>query len=1032
MSSCTRITLGLAAVLACWPALAVDFNRDVRPILSDHCFKCHGPDRQRSGLRFDDPAVPLEKKAIVPGDLAASLMVQRITSHDPEFQMPPPDANLPLSPAQIETLKQWIAEGGTFARHWAFEPVPSRIEPQVDDPNEWARNPIDVFVLQGLQTAGLAPSPETSRERILRRISLDITGLPPAPDEIRAFAHDRSKEAYEKQVDRLLASPAYGENMAVGWLDLARYADTFGYQDDKPNHVWPWRDWVVRAYNENLPYSDFVKWQLAGDLLPSPTQDQLIATAFNRLHRQTNEGGSINEEFLVEYAADRVQTYGTAVLGLTLDCARCHDHKYDPITQRDYYSFFAFFNNVDESGMYSFFTDATPTPGAFLYADGQRAEHEKLKRALGDAEARLSEARRAAVVGAKGENLDPGSIELPAPVARVSFESITEGKILNDVANKAPASAGGDIKLVPGKAGNAAHFSGENSITIPDAINFDRTDPFSIALWIKPGAGGLDNMVVLHHSAASMDAASRGYEILLDDGRVVFSLVHFWPGNAIRVRTAGSVAVNEWTHIAVTYDGSSRAQGATVYINGVPVAVETIRDGLSQTIRYKRGGPYALTLGARFRDPGFKDGAIDELRVYNECLSALEIANILREADQVRVLSPDPAEYFIRQSDEFRQALAAAHEARVAEAKFADSLREIMIMQDMAKAPAAHVLARGAYDAPRDEVAPDTPDSVLTFPEEYPRNRLGLAEWSLRRDNPLTARVAVNRLWKHFFGRGLVVTLEDFGLQGSPPSNQALLDYLAAWFMDNDWDVKALCKLIVTSATYRQDSTPEPDRLARDPENVLLARGPRERLSAEQVRDAALAASGLLVHTMGGPAVKPYQPGDLWADATNVTFEQDHGDALYRRSLYTYIKRTVPPPMMTTFDLANRETCIARRESTATPLQALVLLNDIQYVEAARVLAESTLAAHPRNSADALKAAFVRLIGRQPSKKEISLLSATLDEQRALFAASPAASAAYTQAGERPVADEIDRIELAAMTAVVQLLMNYDEFQVKL
>jgi len=1010
-------------------ANAVDFNRDVRPILSDHCFKCHGPDRQRSGLRFDDPAVPIEKKAIVPGDLAASLMIQRTTSDDPEFQMPPPDANLPLSPAQIETLKQWVAEGGVFARHWAFDPVPPRAEPQVADPDGWVRNPIDAFVLQGLQAAELTPSPEASRERLLRRISLDITGLPPTTDEIRDFLRDRSDDAFEKQVDRLLASPAYGENMAVEWLDLARYADTFGYQDDKPNHVWPWRDWVVRAYNENLPYSEFVKWQLAGDLLPSPTQDQLIATAFNRLHRQTNEGGSINEEFIVEYAADRVQTFGTTVLGLTLDCARCHDHKYDPITQRDYYSFVAFFNNIDESGMYSFFTDATPTPGAYIYADGQHAEHKRLQQAVRDAEAKLAAARQAAMARVAQEQPTLTEIALPDPVVRVSFEAIAEGKILNDVTGKAPASAGGDIALVPGWAGNAAHFNGENAITIPDAIDFDRTDPFTIAGWIKPGAGGMDKMVVLHRSAASMDAASRGYEVMLEQGHVVFSLIHFWPGNAIRVRTQGTVPTGEWTHIAVTYDGSSRADGAAVYINGAAAAVETIRDGLSQTIRYERGGPYALTLGARFRDPGFKDGALDELRVYAECLSAVEIAH---EADPALVSTVDATDYFVRRTDEYRQALAAAHEARAAEAKFADALQEIMVMKDMAKAPSAHVLARGAYDAPRDEVGPKTPDSVLAFPADYPRNRLGLAEWALRRDNPLTARVAVNRVWKHFFGRGLVVTLEDFGLQGSSPSNQPLLDYLAAWFMDNGWDVKALCKLIVTSATYRQDSTPDTDRVARDPENVLLARGPRDRLSAEQVRDAALAASGLLVKTMGGPGVKPYQPGDLWADATNVTFNQDKGDALYRRTLYTYIKRTVPPPMMTTFDLANRETCIARRESTATPLQALVLLNDMQYIEAARVLAEEVLAAHPRKPAQAIEAVYLRLIGREPSDDETAMIVSTLKEQRAMFKRSPEGAAQYTKLGERPIRDGIDPVNLAAMTAVVQLLMNYDEFQVKL
>jgi hypothetical protein len=1012
-------------------ARLVEFNRDVRPILSDNCFKCHGPDKQRSGLRLDVAEIPIEKKAIVPGDPAASNMIKRVTSSDPKFQMPPPDITPRPTPEQIQTLHAWITQGAKYARHWAFEPVPPARAPEVADAVGWIRNPIDAFVLRKLNEAALQPEREASRARLLRRVTLDLTGLPPTLEEIEAFEKDRSGGAYEKAVDRLLGSPAYGEHMATGWLDLARYADTFGYQDDKPNQVWPWRDWVIRAFNENLPYSDFVRWQLAGDLLPSPTQDQRLATAFNRLHRQTNEGGSINEEFLVEYAADRTKTFGMAFLGVTLECARCHDHKFDPISQRDYYSVLSFFSNIDESGMYSFFTDATPTPSTFLYAPGQAEEHARLKKALRDAEMQAMEARREAETRIDRARLPAeGAIDLPAPIARFAFDSITNDKTPNLVPGGEAAAVSGDVSLVPGKQDMAAHFSGENSIAIADGVNFERTDPFSIALWVRPGAG-TERMVVLHHSAASMDAASRGYELMIDQGHVVFGLNHFWPGDAIRVRTTGKISPKAWTHIAVTYDGSSHAEGARLYLNGAAAPVEILRDHLYQTIRYERGGPYALTIGARFRDPGFKDGAVDDVYVFDTCLTALEVPLTMGGPAGPRNGETERIDHHVRRKDDvYRHALESLHAAREAEAKFADSLSEIMVMQELPKTPSAHVLARGAYDAPRDEVGPDTPAKILAFPPEYPRNRLGLAEWLLRRDHPLTSRVEVNRVWKQFFGRGLVATLEDFGSQGSPPSNQDLLDYLAAWFMDSGWDVKALCKLIVTSAAYRQDSAPVPALVARDPENVLLARGPRMRLSAEEVRDAALAASGLLVRSVGGPSVKPYQPGDLWKDASQISYEQDKGDALYRRSLYTYLKRTVPPPMMTTFDTADRETCVARRETTTTPLQALVLLNDTQFVEAARVLAEDAMTGH-RGEAKAIVVAFRRLIGRAPTDREKKILKETFDEQRAIFAAAPDEATAYTKLGERPVRDGVDRVKLAAMTAVVQLIMNFDEFQVK-
>ncbi len=1014
------------------------FNRDIRPILSDTCFKCHGPDssKRKAGMRLDVRESAIEKGALVPGDPAASKIVLRITNPDPDERMPPPDSKLSLTDAQKETLRRWIAEGAEYEAHWAFVPVAN---PPVPDA---APHPVDAFVRARLAREGIEASPQAGKTNLLRRVTLDLTGLPPTVAELDAFLADDTPEAYGCAVDRLLASPAYGERMAMDWLDVARYADTYGYQADVASNVWPYRDWVIRAFNDNLPYDQFLQWQLAGDLLPEPTQDQLLATAFNRLHRQTNEGGSVLEEMRQEYIADRIRTAGIAFLGLSFECARCHDHKFDPITQRDYYSMAAFFGNIDESGMYPHFTDAVPTPAMTLYADGQREQHAALRSAIAETEHALAQAIHEATTRYESWIADPNhAVPAATPVAHLPLDAIVDGKTPEAVAGLAASVTGApDVPVVEQTdRGAAMRFSGDNSVDVTGTPVFSRTQPFSLAVWLK-AAHFEPRQVLVHQTRAREDAGSRGWALELENGHAVFRMAHFWPGDAIEVQAVEPIAADTWAHVAVTYDGSSRAEGMRLFVNGLRVNMKTVRDGLTRDITY--ADPLkGITLGARFRDTGFKDGLMDDFQLFDRALSAIEVAPLGGVADPA-VLVADAAatgtpeshplfEYYCTAVDEpARTAREAVFAARKAENDFFQGVRGMMTMREMPEPKPAFVLARGAYDAPADPVTPDTPAAVLPFDPALPKNRLGLAQWMIDARNPLTARVTANRYWKLFFGTGLVETQEDFGSQGGQPSHPELLDWLATWFRENGWDIKALAKLIVTSETYKQNSAPRPELVERDPYNRLLARGPRARLSAEQTRDLALAASGLLVPILGGPSVKPYQPEGLWEDSGWATYQQDHGDALYRRSMYLFWKRTVPPPTMLTFDAVSREVCVARRETTQTPLQSLTLLNETGLVETARVFAARLLTEEPDNDARILRA-FRTYTGRAPDPEEAEILSGALKEQQDHFAKYPEDAAKYVATGESPAQEGLDPVAHAALTTVVQAIMNLDESQVK-
>ena len=1039
-----RLVLALFAFFPPVAIAAVDFATQIRPILSDRCFRCHGPDQgaRKAGLRLDlseESRSPARsgKRAIVPGRLEESELVRRIDSSDPDEHMPPVDSKLSLSKDEIALLRQWITEGGVYRVHWAFEPVRDPALPYVAE----AQSPIDAFVVEALAREGLVPAAEADRATLIRRVTLDLTGLPPSVDEIDAFGADFSPDAYERVVDRLLASTAFGEREALEWIDLARYADTYGYQSDVERDLSAWRDWVIRAFNENMPFDQFVEWQLAGDLIPNASRDSILATAFNRLHRQTNEGGSIEEEFRTEYVADRVHTFGTALLGLTLECARCHDHKYDPIPQRDYYSLFAFFNQIDESGLYSHFTQATPTPTMVLYQGSQETQHRAALAKVAEAEAHLArvsiEARdrfgawRAA---------SRGGVDPPKPTDRFLFDAIAGGKSPNIAQPERSAQLQDAPDLVDGPPGHgkALRFSGDNAVVAPKVGAFARTDPFSIALWVRP-AEKQARAVVLHCSRSWTDSGSRGYELVLDEGRPTFALIHFWPGNAIAVRGRNALPLGGWSHIVLTYDGSSRAAGLVIYVDGSPIAIDIVRDHLDRDIRHRAewgdsdvGGIF-LALAGRFRDSGLKGGAIDDVQVFDLALTPLEAAMVAEKPIAAESISDAAlSRHFLERRDEpYAAARADLKREREAEDRIVAGVREIMVMKEIAGPRPTFLLRRGAYDLPTDRVEAGVPERIAPFSPRLPRNRLGLARWVLDPSNPLTARVAVNRMWKLHFGRGLVETVEDFGSQGRMPSHPELLDWLAARFVRSGWDRKLLRRLIVTSATYRQSSQATASLATLDPGNRLLARGPKHRLAAEAVRDQALAASGLLVRKLGGPSVKPYQPAGVWEEAgTGKVYTQDHGERLYRRSLYTFWRRTAPPPSMLSFDATTREVCTAKRETTATPLQSLVLLNDPQFIEAARALAESLLRLGTGPDR-ALREGFLRLLGREPLPRESETLRKLFEVERERYAAQPELAAKLLAIGEKVCDPAPAAADLAAATIVMSTIMNHDEFVMK-
>ena len=1043
-------TAAAAAATGSPPAKAaapLSFNHDIRAILSENCFACHGPDsaNRQAGLRldtFEQATEELESglRAIVPQDAAASEVLARVTSTDPDLVMPPPEAKIGrLSAEQVATLQRWIAEGATYEPHWAFVPP---AQPDAAD----AAAGIDAIVSTKLATRGLVLQPQADRTTLIRRASFDITGLPPTPAEVAAFLADTTPNAYEKLLDRLLASPRYGERMAADWMDLARYADSYGFQVDRPRPtMWPWRDWVIKAFNDNLPWDQFTLWQVAGDLLPNPTSEQILATAFNRLHPQEAEGGSVEEEYRVNYINDRVTTFGTAFLGLTLECCRCHDHKFDPLSHQEYYQLFAFFDDVDEAGLYSYFTEATPTPKLRLMDETAAAALVQADEACAEAAAVLADreaaVRRAVADWAAGKGEQPAGLAaeaagtIPGELARYGFdERRPDGTFASALADDRPASSPADNTLVPGHEGQAVCLTGDHAVTTTVG-NFRRSHPFTVSLWLQAPTR-FDRAVVFHRSRAWTDAASRGYELLVAEGHLRWSLIHFWPGDAVSVRSAEPLPVGEWVHVAVSSDGSGKAAGLKIFVNGHAAATEIVRDSLTREIT--GGGGDAIAIGERFRDHGFKGGLVDDFRVFDRALAPLEISGLVAPGVIAASLAKrEPAEllgdYAAAAFDETTAAARRALEdTRRRRDDLAERPAEIMVMRELAEPKVAHILERGEYDKRGAAVEPGTPAALPPFPPDLPKNRLGLARWLVDADHPLLARVTVNRIWQALFGLGLVQSPEDLGSQSPRPDYPEVLDQLA-WRFSHPagaggfgWDMQRLIKSIMLSHTYRQRSIADEKTMADDPLNAWLARGPRHRLPAEMIRDGALAAAGLLVEQVGGPPVKTYDLPDSFKPEAAGS-----GAALYRRSLYTYWRRTGPAPMLEAFDVPKRVVCVARRDTTNTPLHAFVLLNGVQYVEAARVLAERLLAETKGDAAAALALAFERLTSRPPDQQQQAILTRMHGAQLEWYAARPEEATKFVGIGQAKRNEALSAVEVAAAAGVINALMNYDESVVK-
>ncbi len=1029
----------------------IDFNYHIRPILSDRCYKCHGPDEntREASYRLDTEEGAFAKlkessrsRAIVPGSLRRSELAHRIVSDEPEYAMPPPEANLALSEYEVAIIRKWIDQGADWKDHWAFIPPEQPALPEVDQ-GDWTRNEIDYFILSRLESEDIAPSPEADKERLLRRVYLDLTGLPPDVPDIDAFLADDDPEAYEEVVDKLLASPAYAERMAIDWMDISRYADSHGYHADGYRMMWPWRDWVINAFDNNMRYDEFIRLQLAGDLLPNATAEQKLATAFHRNHQMTAEGGIVDEEYRLEYVADRTNTTARAFMGLTMECARCHDHKFDPITQKEYFQLSAFFNNVNEVGMTG--DDGNSGPMLLMFEEGGEARLDALKDSVLALEGVIEQRKKKLQ-----EELMPSTEALEINLqhglaSHLKLDKIEEKTSPNSVRGGEGAALSGDIDLVEGVDGRAVELDYDfDYLEIAGAGLFDRYEPFSISLWANPEEK--EKYAELFGNADHKNSYWRGYEVFLDSlNQLNARLIHALPHNQIHVRTKAGLPVKAWSHVTFTYDGSSKARGIALYIDGVKQEHEVIIDKLYKSMLPVNGRyetiERPLRFGKSYRafsgEDGIFTGRLDDIRIYSRALSEYEVFRLAGEQDlQEATLRQLVTEHRVAIQTEIKTLEAALKDARKQAHDFLEPVEEVMVMEEMERPRKTHVLNRGAYDQPGEEVRPGTPAIVRAFEEDAAQNRLGLAQWLVAEDNPLTARVAVNRFWQMHFGKGIVETPADMGYQGALPSHPALLDWLATTFVDSGWDVKAIHRLIVTSATYRQSSRPRTDLVEVDPLNTLLARATSQRLSAEMIRDNALAASGLLVRTIGGPSVRPYQPEGLWIEKGTyspilLNYIPDKGDGLYRRSLYTFVKRTSPPPSMMAFDATDRSECTVQRQSTSTPLQSLILMNDPQYIEAGRVLAERMQLVGGTDVQDQMTYGFRALTGRRPTDRELGVFSALLGSELERFQTNPSEAEKLLAVGDRERDTSLDLAKTAALAVVANTMINHDEAYTK-
>ena len=1028
----------------------IDFNFDVKPILSDKCFACHGPDskKREKKVRLDIEeeafqALGKDKSyhAIVRGNVAKSVAVTRILSEDPETVMPTPNSHLKLTATEKAIIIKWIEQGAKYEKHWSFIKPEKRELPEIKNKN-WAKTPIDYYVLEKLEAKKIEPAAQATKETLIRRVSFDLRGLPPTLSEIDQYLADKAPNAYEKMIDRFLASKSYGERMAADWLDVSRYTDSDGYLDDKHRDFSPWRDWVIKAFNQNMSYRQFVTWQLAGDLVKHRTTESVLATAFNRLHRKNSEAGIIYEEFRTEYVADRTLTLGKAFMGLAVECARCHDHKYDPISQKDYFRLFGFFNSTYELGSAVYGPDQTPGPSLLLTTPKKDSIITFIKSKISKSEEQLNQIalKYNTIEGTEAVKKYLNTEMQHSLIAHYSFDQIKYKKekeyLSPEANNKTKPLTIKEPKIQKGRKGSALFLNEFTTVVLPEKLGwYEHTVPFSTSLSIFPDT--LYPEVNIFSHAEDIRLGLKGYSLFLENNKLKFIMAHSWPQNAIHVTTKKPVAIKKWTEVTITYDGSGRADGVHIYTNGVPAEVEVIGERVYKSILYRKDihtyGFAGLQLGVKGQIITFKNGGLDELKLYNKELSALEALHLFDEKMSHDAISRNQslvAKHFALQRKMKAPLFIVTKQWRDSLNKVLDDTPEIMVMGDLPKPRKTFVLNRGMYDAPTDEVLPTALESVLPFDKSLPRNRLGLTHWLFDANNPLTARVIVNRIWAMHFGQGIVKTPDDFGSQGGLPSHPELLDYLAISFVESGWNIKKLHKAILLSATYQQSSVIRPSIYEIDPTNDLLARGPSFRLSAEMLRDNALAVSGLLVDKLGGNSVYPYQPAGLWDEISNKPWRypylQEPGEGLYRRSIYTVWKRTSPPPSMMIFDAPDRSFCTVGRRSTSTPLQALVLLNDPQMIEAARVMAEKINKKESRPIVR-LTTAFRTLLGRLPDEKEKKMLTTFYQQQKTKYAKRKADAIAYLDTGELPRDTSLDPAETAALAFVISGLMNTSE-----
>ena len=1025
----------------------ISFNEHIRPIFVNNCFRCHGsdPGSRKAELRLDRPEFAFAPRAngqpvIVKGNPGQSALVRRITSSDPDKVMPPPETHKTLGPREKALLERWIKDGAPYQPHWSLIKPERPALPEVRQ-GDRARNPIDRFVLARLEEEGLTPNPEADRHTLVRRVTLDLTGLPPTPEEVEAFVRDESPKAYETLVDRLLARPSYGEHRARYWLDSVRYADTHGYHFDNYRSIWPYRDWVIHAFNANQPFDQFTREQIAGDMLPRPTQDQLIATGYIRAGMSTNEGGTIPEENLAIYATDRVETTSQVWLGLTMGCARCHDHKFDPISTKDFYSMAAFFRNTTQPAMDKNVMDSPP-----ILRMPRAEDRERYAALPGEIDA----AKKAydSQVKAAASAFDTWQrTQGPADVPTIGDERL-DFRLLSDPAepttlrnvvspDRTYTFTGGKPGVVTSPQGPAVRLPKGATADLGDLGDVESDEAFSFGAWVQVNDtvdGGL---------LARMDIANgyRGWDLLMKGSSAGAQIISSWNQDALRVLAQNAVPSDGWHHVFVTYDGSKKARGVKIYYDGKAQEVFEEVDSLRGPIRTKT----PLRLNRRSTGEGAEGAAVYDIRFYRSALLAPKVQVLARRSMLEAVLAATPEkrtpkqlqplrDYYLDFLDADAMRLRDARNALVDEFEAVKARAKVTLIAEekSGQEPFAHILIRGQYDQEGDKVQAAVPAALPPLPKGAPANRLGLAQWLTHPDHPLTARVNVNRFWAQVFGQGLVPTVGEFGITGEPPTHPKLLDWLAVEFRESGWNVKALFRLMVTSATYRQSAAATPLKLEKDPDNRMLSRGPRFRMHGEMIRDLALVASGELSPKIGGPSVKPYQPPGIWEvvameESNTKIYVPDQGQANYRRSLYTFWKRAAPPPAMETFNAPTREQCAVDRERTNSPLQALVTLNDVQFVEASRRLAEIAIREGGENDAGRLDAIALRVLARPLETAERKALEPVMRDLRDHYARDSKASKALVALGDSPPAASIPAPELAAWTMVVSQFFNLDE-----